>query len=155
MNDGLHGPAESRAGYRLTAHTADAGIEAWGASPGEALAQAAAALFSLMCPLDEVHPVQKWSFSLQAPSLDLLLVDLLDEAIFLHEVELAVFKEARVQSLSPAASEGFWRVEGYFAGEKIDTRRHHLHGHVKAVTLHGLSAAQKKDLWYVTVIVDL
>lgn len=157
---GAGGPSEpAPAGYRLFSHTADAGIEAWGRDPATAFAGAAQALFTLMCPPETVEGRREWPVEAWAPAPDLLLVEYLEEIIFLHEVEGAVFREARIDPLGhdPVGSgdREAWHLRGVLVGEPVDKGRHAIHGHVKAVTRHDLLVTERPSGWYVRVIVDL
>lgn len=147
------------AGYRLFAHTADAGIEAWGEDPATAFAGAGQALLTLMCPPETATGRRRWPVDLAAPAPELLLVEYLEEIIYLHEVEGAVFREALVEDLGrrPAHAGGReeWFLRGALVGEPVDQARHTIHGHVKAVTRHDLLVAERPSGWYVRVIVDL
>ncbi|HLS89505.1 MAG TPA: archease [Sphingobacteriaceae bacterium] len=147
------------AGFRLFAHTADAGIEAWGRDPATAFAGAAQALFTMICPPESVEGRRQWPVEARAPAPDLLLVDYLEEIIYLHEVEGAVFREARIDQMGrePAGPGGraAWFLRGVLVGEPVDKNRHVIHGHVKAVTLHDLLVEERPAGWYLRVIVDL
>lgn len=118
--------------YRLLDHTADALIEAYGDSLSERFASAAYAMFDQMTDVRVVKPVGEVEIELIADSREQLLVDFLQELLYLHDAENLVFSEFEVKlddlSLKAAAK-----------GEEFDSSRHPKRAVVKGVTYHELS----------------
>ena len=113
-------------------HTADVGIIAYGANTSQAFANAARALFSLITELDDVAEVLYRDIELTAPDEESLLVEWLNELIYLFDVENIVFKRFDITQLNNTQL----RARSY--GEKVDSSRHKLKTGVKAATYHML-----------------
>ncbi|GAJ00371.1 unnamed protein product, partial [marine sediment metagenome] len=78
-------PAEKD--FELIEHTADVGIIAYGDDTNQAFANAAKALFSLITELDSIDEVIYKDTELVAPDLETLLVEWLNELIYLFDAE--------------------------------------------------------------------
>ena len=113
-------------------HTADVGIIAYGADMSQAFANAAKALFSLITELDDVAEVLYRDIELTAPDEESLLVDWLNELIYLFDVENIVFKRFDITQLNNT------RLKARSYGEKVDFSKHKLKTGVKAATYHML-----------------
>ncbi len=117
--------------YRLLDHTADVQIQAFGSTADEIFENSATALFEQIADLSRVKPKGEEEIKLEAKTVEELLVDFLNELVFLHSTMNFLFCEFKV------------RIEGNklqctASGEKIDRRRHELRSDVKAVTYHML-----------------
>lgn len=117
--------------YRLLDHTADIQIQAFGSTPSEICQNAAVALFEQIADLSDVRPVGEERISIESQSLESLLVDFLNELVFLHSTMRFLFSEFTV------SIQGL-RLECTARGEEIDPGRHKLRNDVKAVTYHML-----------------
>lgn len=91
-------------GYELLEHTADVGIRSWGPSPEVAFEQTAWALVDLLDIRGEGTGEARMisASSGDAPGL---LVDLLNELIFMHETEEVAVSGIRIVGLSAEALE--------------------------------------------------
>jgi SHS2 domain-containing protein len=139
-------------GYAVFEHTADIGIEAWGASREEALAQAGRALFAVIAEPEGVEPRQTYQVRVEvAPgSADSeLLVEWLNELIFLFETRHCLLADFDVRL------DGERRLVARVAGEPYDPGRHALHCGVKAATYHGAALQQVDGTWRARAILDL
>lgn len=141
------------AGFRLVEHTADVGIEAFGSSLPEVFRCAAEGLLTLFCRPEQVGPQRSWPVAVKAQDLDHALVVFLEEILFFHETERVVFSRVEVGAVEQTGTD--WHVNGLLHGEPVDPGRHEIHGHVKAVTLHGLEVRRQDSGWRARVIVDL
>lgn len=132
--------------YEILEHTADTGIKAYGDGVNEIFENAALGMFDLMTDLALVRPVGEARVEVEAHDLESLLVEWLNELLFLHEVDHAFFVEF-VVSVKGLALQGMAR------GEEVDPARHRLEQQVKAVTYHMLEVNQAEG--YATVIFDV
>ncbi len=132
--------------YKLLEHTADALVEAHGKNLGELFGNAAFAMFDLMTDLSKVKPKGELKVTLEAESKEQLLVDFLQELLFLHETEGIVLSEFEVKTDGRKLDALVW-------GEKFDEKRHTKHAVVKAVTYHMLKFDDEKGT--VTVLFDV
>lgn len=120
------------AGFRLTSHTADVGLVAWGATLAEAFGAAVRALVSVTFDLDTVAPREEARFQVAGDDPDRLLVRLLNEVVYLIDSQGFVPSRATVR----IDRDG---LEATLLGQIADERRPARRGpQVKAVTYHGL-----------------
>jgi len=118
--------------FEIVNHTADVGIIAYGADISETFANAARALFSLITELDDVEEVLYRDIELTAPDEESLLVEWLNELIYLFDAENVIFKRFDIIELNNT------RLKARSYGEKVDSSRHKLKTGVKAATYHML-----------------
>ena len=116
--------------FEIIDHTADVGIIAYGDNISQAFSNAARALFSLITELDSIREVLYRDAELAASDEESLLVEWLNELIYLFDTENIIFKRFDVTVLPKA------RLEARSYGEKIDSSRHRLKTGVKAATYH-------------------
>ena len=132
--------------YKLLEHTADALVVVYGKDLGERFGNAAYAMFDLMTDVTKVKPKGELKISLAAESREQLLVDFLQELLFLHETEGLVFSKFDVKTRGK-------KLEALVWGEKFDEKRHSKHAVVKAITYHMLEFDDRKGT--VTVLFDV
>lgn len=130
-------------------HTADVGIIARGAGLGEALANAARAMFSLMVDLDRVEPREERRIEVEAEDVEGLLVNWLAELLYVSEVDNLMFSRFEMLEVSDT------RVVARAAGEPLDLDRHDPKLMIKAVTRHMLEVAREDGGYRVRVILDI
>jgi len=118
--------------FEIVNHTADVGIIAYGADISETFANAARALFSLITELDDVEEVLYRDIELTAVDEESLLVEWLNELIYLFDAENVIFKRFDIIELNNT------RLKARSYGEKVDSSRHKLKTGVKAATYHML-----------------
>ena len=134
--------------YEVIDHTADIGIVAYGASLKDAFANAAFALFSLMTDLNDVNEVVCLEAKVNADNREDLLVEWLNELIYLFEVENVLLRRFDITELTDTTL----RAECY--GERIDPQRHIVVRGVKAATYHMLRI-DEADGYKVRVLFDI
>lgn len=117
--------------YRLLEHTADALVEAYGRSMSERFENAAYALFDQITDIDAVEPVEERRASVDAEEPEQLLVDFLQELLYLHDVDNLVLCEFHVKLQDNG-------LVSTVRGERFDSERHPKKAVVKAVAYHGL-----------------
>ncbi len=134
--------------FEIVNHTADVGIIAYGADISQAFANAAKALFSLITELDDVAEVVYRDIELTAPDEESLLVEWLNELIYLFDVENIVFKRFDITRLNNT------QLKARSYGEKVDSSKHKLKTGVKAATYHMLRV-DKANVCKVQVLFDI
>ncbi|MEM0343487.1 MAG: archease [Thermoplasmata archaeon] len=127
-------------------HTADALVEVHGRTLDERFANAAYAMFDLITDLTKVEPKGELKVVLEADSREQLLVDFLQELLFVHDTEDLVFSEFDVMTDGR-------KLESSVRGEKFDERKHTKRSLVKGVTYHGLQFDDEKGT--VTLLFDV
>ncbi len=134
--------------FEIVDHTADVVIKAYGANMNQAFANAAKALFSLITELDNVDEVVYRDTELIAPDQESLLVQWLNELIYLFDTENIIFKRFDISQLNNT------RLKARSYGEKVDSARHKLKTGVKAATYHMLKV-DKTNGCQVQVLFDI
>ena len=134
--------------FEIVNHTADVGIIAYGADMNQAFANAARALFSLITELDDVDEILHRDTELTAPDEESLLVEWLNELIYLFDVENILFKRFDITQLNNT------RLKARSYGEKVDSSKHKLKTGVKAATYHMLKI-DKANVCQVQVLFDI
>ncbi|HEY5192202.1 MAG TPA: archease [Candidatus Deferrimicrobium sp.] len=133
--------------------TADVAFEAWGATKEETfLAAADATLNTMVEEIGTVAPREPRVFTLAADSLDLLLLELLQELVYHKDAERLLL---RVRDLRIEETGSGYRLHAEAIGETIDPGRHPLLADVKAVTLHRLAVERIPDGWRAVVVLDV
>lgn len=132
--------------WEVFEHTADVGLRATGDTLEAALADLLAGFGHLVCPDGEVEARQARTVEIEAEALDDLVVDLLDEVNFIHQMEGFIPCQAEIH-----LSDG--RLVAEMAGETWDQDRHGYLMEIKATTYHEL--AVEEDPALVEVIFDI
>jgi SHS2 domain-containing protein len=128
---------------------ADVGVRAWGATRAEAFARAAEGVFALVVSAAAVSATETREARAQGASLEALLVNWLNECLYVHEIE--GFAVARVDV--DTCRDGL--VHGVMHGEPLDPRRHPVGTIVKAATHHQVEVREVPDRVDVRVVVDV
>ena len=126
-------------------HTADLALKVHGHSLEEIFANAAYGLFSLMADLENLPPSFNREVHLGAPDRESLLVDWLNELLYLHEVEEEIYTRFQIENLSSTAlSATVWGTK--MKASKLT---------VKAATFHDLEIKETEDGYLATVVFDV
>jgi len=135
--------------FEVMEHTADIGIRSFGATRREAFENAAMGMFSLLCDIDKVEARLTYKVEVEADDIETLLVEWLNELLYLHESEGVLLKKFIVTELSER------RIVGRCRGEHIDHKRHKLDADIKAATYYMLRLQQTDRGWKAEVIFDV
>jgi SHS2 domain-containing protein len=130
-------------------HDADVGLVVHGRDGRELFAEAGRAFFDLVCDLAAVEERRAWEFAGRAPGVEELLVDWLNDLVYLFEGEGAVCRRFAFS---------LWSETAYDArafGEPADLARHAPRDLVKAATYHGLAVRRGGTGLEATVILDV
>lgn len=138
-----------RGKYTIIEHTADIGIAVKAPSKEEVFALAACAMFDLMVDISKVRPAQKAEISVEARSLDELMVTWLNELIYRAEVSGMFFSKFEVDSVTDGS------LTATVKGEPYNKKEHPLGDQVKAATYHQLDVSYKHGEWIAKVIFDV
>ena len=122
--------------FEIVNHTADVGIIAYGSDMNRAFANAAKALFSLITELDDAEEIMQRDIELAAPDQERLLVEWLNELIYLFDAENIIFKRFDITRLNNT------HLKARSYGYKVDRSKHKLKTGVKAATYHMLKIDQ-------------
>ena len=135
--------------FEIIEHTADIGIVAYGADIKQVFANAALGLFNLMADLDNLKEGVKREIELSAEDVEILLVEWLNELIYISEVEHVIFKRFEIVELSNT------RLKATCFGEKIKAGQHRLKREIKAATYHMLKLNKENGRYQVRIIFDI
>lgn len=140
--------AATKKDFEFIDHTADVGVIAYGDDMRQAFANAARALSSLIAEPEDIREVRHRDITVTADDEEGLLVEWLNELIYLFDAEGLIFKRFDINDLNSRQL----RARAY--GEKIDPARHQLKTGVKAATYHLLKVDRDKGS-RVQVILDV
>ena len=132
--------------FRVLEHTADALVEVHGKTLDERFANAAYALFDLMTDVSKVKSTGELRITLEADTREQLLVDFLQELLFVNDTEDLVFSEFKVKTDGR-------KLEAVIWGEKFDDKKHTKRSVVKGVTYHKLEFNDQKGT--LTILFDV
>ncbi len=142
-------------GYRFLDHTADLGVEAWAPTLDAAFEEAARGVFAYVLEPTRVDAVGEVQVEVTGRDAEELLLNWLDELLFVQQTELVAFEGYHVDELEnrPGDDDDAWHLTARVTGEDYDASKHgHIH-EVKAVTYHGLLV--ERDPPRVEVILDI
>lgn len=134
--------------FEIIDHTADVGIIAYGTDIRQAFANAARAMFSLITELDEVEEVIYRDIELTAPDQESLIVEWLNELIYLFDTENIIFERFDITRLNST------QLKARSYGEKVNSSKHKLKTGIKAATYHMLRI-NKGDGCRIQVLFDI
>lgn len=135
--------------FEILDHTADIGLIIYGKDLETLFKNAGEAFFSLITDIKKVRPREERLIELPPAPLERLMVEWLNELLYLHEVETLLFNRFDIQSVG---GEGLRAVvKGEFFREEI----HEIKTVVKAVTYHQIEVKQRDGEWKARVILDL
>lgn len=132
-------------------HGADIGVRGLGPTQAAAFEQAALALTSVIAAPDRVAAREAVDFACAAPDADLLLVDFLNELVYLMATRRMLFGRVEVSLEADGR-----RLTARAWGEPVDVARHEPAVEVKGATLTALSVARRADgSWIAQCVVDV
>ena len=135
--------------FEVIDHTADIGIVVYGADLKQVFANAALGLFNLMADLDGLKENVKHEVGLSSEDTEVLLVEWLNELIYIFEVEHILFKRFEINELSNNS------LKATCFGEKINPKQHRIKREIKAATYHMLHLNKDDGNYKVQIIFDI
>ena len=129
--------------------TADLLVEAKGETLGEAFAQIALGMFNMMTPLEGIEEKDDFIVEAEGTDLENLLFNLMDELLFINDVDFYVPKSIHVtidfENL---------RAIAICKGERFSATTHEVGIAVKAVTYHMMEIKESPEGWLVRMVFD-
>ena len=135
--------------FEIIEHTADIGIACYGADLQQLFLHAAFGLYSLMIDVNDIKEKLQREISLSAPDREGLLVDWLNELIYIFEVEQVVLTRCEFNKLNDT------ELQARCFGDKIDPEHQTIKREVKAATYHMLTITNNKNGYKARVIFDI
>lgn len=138
--------------HRFIDHTADVAADLDGRTLGELFVSAAQALTDTITAVDRVQPVVTQSVTLEAATMEDLLVDWLNELLYRFEVQEVLFSQADI-AVAPRGDR--WSLQATVAGEPFDAARHPSRVLVKSATYHSLRVTHEDGTWRARIVLDI
>jgi SHS2 domain-containing protein len=135
--------------FEVIDHTADIGLIVYGTDLKQVFSNAALGLFNLIADLDNVKEDIKRDVELSAEDAEVLLIEWLNELIYIFDVEHILFKRFEINDLHGN------ELKATCYGEKVKPGHHKLKREVKAATYHMLNLIKDKGSYKVQIIFDI
>jgi len=135
--------------YEVFEHTADVGLHASGATLRELFAHVAEGMESLLVSPEQVRAQFGREIRVEGHDAVSLLINWLNELIFLFDTEYLIFRHFEIDDLSET------RLHAFARGEAYDAQRHDLGSAIKAATWHDAAVERVEDGYRATVIFDI
>ena len=144
-------------GFEYFEVEADVGVTGRGATLPEAFAQTALGLFALMVSLATVEECQVREVRAHGDSLETLLVNWLNECLYVHDVEGVVARRIEFATFDSRPRRGGepYRLHSFLHGEEVDPARHRPGTVVKAATLHRVAVKEVQGGFETQVVLDV
>lgn len=138
--------------YEFFDHTADVGVDLAAPTREGIFEQAVRAFTDAVTPLGGVEAARERVIEVTADSLEELMIEWLEEHLYLFEVEQWLTRRSEV-ALHEA--EDGWTLQARVRGETYDPDRHPVKVLVKGITFHQLTVEPRDDGWFGRVIFDI
>ena len=135
--------------YEFFDDAGDIGVILRSATLHGLFAHASAAFSDSITVLRAIEPKRPEEVDVDAPELDLLLVDFLSELLYRFDTRGWLTRDAEVELHE---KDGGWSLQGTLRGERLDPSRHAVKATVKAVTYQGLHVRQTEGVWTAQVV---
>ena len=135
--------------FHLIDHKADVGVEATGRTFAEALEWTSRGMFSIITGPGTVRPRECATVSVTSDDVEALVVDWLNELLYMYESDGFLVAEVDLAFDSEAVS-----VTGTCIGERVDPQRRTPGTAVKAATYHQLEVSANGE-WRIRVVLDV
>jgi len=130
-------------------HTADTGFRAWGSTVAELFENSAIAMLALSADTSAVEEREQKRIELESEGYESLLVDWLNEILYLFDSDAFAPKSFHVDEITPK------RIKARLIGEQRDPKRHPWTLIIKAVTYYELRVEQRNGRWESQVFLDI
>lgn len=135
--------------FRLFDHTADLGVEVFGATERALFIHAALALVTLTTDPEQIALAVERHVSVEGEDQTDLFVNFLREILYLINGEGFLPREVILDDLQPRLLRATVRGEGY------DAEKHRIHKEIKAVTYHQAAVTKTAKGWKGRIICDV
>jgi len=147
-------------------HTADIGIQVYGKTLEELFENSAYGMFSQITDIEKVNPEEKVEVQVEGYDKESLLVNWLNELLYLSTTKKMFFSQFKVKSIFAKDAKGelpqrtqkkgeLPKLLAWIKGQKIDCKKHFCHLEIKAATYHNLKIEQNKEGYQTTIIFDV
>ncbi|MBN2127017.1 MAG: archease [Candidatus Diapherotrites archaeon] len=139
--------------FELFEHTADIGLRGKGKTLEEAFSECGNALLEVMSFRNKTDEKKSIEVNCSAESKENLLVNYLNELLYIMDSKDYLFKRIEVKSILEKEAKFFLKAECF--GEKLDFSKHELKTEVKAATYSGLKIQKKNNEFIAECIADV
>ena len=135
--------------YEFVDHAGNIGVRLRSHTLPGLFADASSAFTDSITALGGIEPKRPEEVDVDAPELDLLLVDFLSELLYRFDTRAWLTRNAEVELHE---KDGGWSLLGTLRGERVDPSRHAMRGSIKAVTYQALHVHQTNGVWTAQVV---
>ena len=135
--------------YRLIDHTADIGIQVFGADLTELFENAARGMFEIMTDIDTLKGKTHQAVDIEGDDWPDLMVNWLRELLYLWTGGVMLVKCADIQSISE------YKLSAKVTVDPYDPERHVIKEEIKAVTYHQIDVHKGSTSWKSKIIFDV
>ena len=135
--------------FKFIDHTADMGILVYGETLPLLFQHAAEGLLHIITDPERIREKESREISVRANGLEELLVNWLNELLYLFETSGFLFRRSEILHL------GDYFIEAAAFGEIFDEGYHPILRTIKATTYHQLRVTREKAGWEARIIFDL
>lgn len=135
--------------FKILDHTADIGLIVYGEDLKSLFENAGKALFHLITDLRKVRRRIERRIEIGKEEFERLMVDWLNELLYLHDTENLLFKGFKVESIGEDG------LRARVKGEPFQEGVHVIKTGVKAVTYHQILVGKENGRWKARIIFDL
>jgi SHS2 domain-containing protein len=130
-------------------HEGDVGVCGFGSSVAEAFENAARAMTAVVAPLESLESREDVAVVVEAPDLEILLVDWLNAVIYEMATRRMLFRDFRVEIAGGS-------LRGEALGEPVDRERHAPAVELKGATFTELRVVRDPDgRWRAQCVIDV
>jgi SHS2 domain-containing protein len=131
--------------YEQLEHTADLALRICGRDLRELFANAAYAMFSQLADVEHIVPTVQHRMQIEGTDREALLVNWLNELLYLHETQGQVYSAFDIHQLSPRS------LRATVGGQQSED----IHTIIKAATHHDLAINETPEGYVATVVFDV
>ena len=124
--------------FKQIDHPSDVGIIAYGKDRKEIFENAAYGMFSIIADLNTVEAAQSLKVKVEANDPEELLVNWLNELLYIFETKKMLCKEFRIKKMDNK------KLEAEVIGEEINPARQTLYSAIKAATYNQLQIGENQ-----------
>lgn len=135
--------------FEIIDHTADIGIVSYGVDIKQVFSNAALGLFSLIIEPGSVKENMQREIKISSQDRESLLVEWLNELIYIFDVEHIVFERFEFDALNNR------ELKARCFGDKINPKQQTIKREVKAATYHMLAINKENNGYKAQVIFDI
>jgi SHS2 domain-containing protein len=135
--------------YEFYDQAGDIGVAIRSDTLPDLFAYASSAFTDSITALRGIEPKRPEEVDVDAPELDLLLVDFLSELLYRFDTRGWLTRHAEVELHE---KDGGWNLLGTLRGERLDPSRHPVRATIRSVTYQGLRVHQTDGVWIAQVV---